>query len=570
VRALGGGVLAAALLAGCPGQFDPISPPGDPFEDVTPPPAVTPGPPVVVSHPRTPTTLRHLDGGFVATNEGHSWAALQAMAGAEPFPLASVIEVEGSLREWLLPADGSQTGDAAAGTWAGYVAEALAAERYVALRLTALTPEDLPAAWPTTEDPPGTLPDGRLSLLVYGDGPGDDDDAGDDDDSAGDDDDSAGGAPGDDDDTSVVRYVDWSDPDFFQLHGGVVQALADRFADEPGIAFVTVGGVGLRGLWTLPDEVPPVGAGGVFTPGSWLSVVGLHTEVYRGAFPDIPVVAGLSVLDQAGDQQGGVDNTLSGDAIGLRDACFGGCLGAVDWDRFPGEPGTPFGGDPYGGWWPGGRSTELVLGGGQGSLGGWRVAELAGTWDGTAWGTPAEHLDRALQIAATHAPARWVSLGDDACLSAQAQSATATDDCAPATGTWTALERWTFADGERLAVGARVELREVTVPDNWRALDAVPVGLTIENIGMVDGADRPWELRLRAGEQVLAATTAEPGAVAAGATWEGEASATWDADVPDGPVVLEVRVPEERAFGGVMALTLPVGADGWSLAATLE
>ena len=93
MRALGGGVLAAALLAGCPGQFDPISPPGDPFEDVTPPPEVTPGPLVVVSHPRTPTTLRHLDGGFVATNEGHSWAALQAMAGAEPFPLASVIEV---------------------------------------------------------------------------------------------------------------------------------------------------------------------------------------------------------------------------------------------------------------------------------------------------------------------------------------------------------------------------------------------------------------------------------------------------------------------------------------------
>ncbi|MCO4770967.1 MAG: hypothetical protein KDA24_13115 [Deltaproteobacteria bacterium] len=568
------------LLAGCAVSFDPIGAGGDPFGDSTPEPEVTPAPPVVVTVGSAQVPLRQPDGGFIATNDGRSWSELEALTDGEVFGLASAVEVVGTLAEWLEPGDGADASAAATGTLAGYVAEAIANERYAAIRITAEGPEDLPSAWPTTTDPPGFVPDGVISLLEYGDAPGDDDDsAGDDDDSAGDDDDSAG----DDDDASrndedsvdggsrdVVQYVDWSDPDFFQLHGAVVQALGDRFADGPGLAFVTVGGAGAEGMWRLPDEVGPVG-NGLFTEATWFSTVGLYTELYRGAFDDVPAHIAWTVVRDAGVNAEALRGTLDGDDVAFRDGCFGGCQ-EFDWDRFPGESGEPYPSEePFGGWLPGGSGVGLVAGGGLGGVGGWRRAEESGSWDDAVFGTVTQHLDRALTVAQAHAELRWMSLGDTACLSAWAVAAAPSgSSCDEQAGEWSELAKWTWSSEDRRAVGARVELRTVSLPGNWVELGQFDLELELVNAGMATAEPRPWEVRfVDLGGSVVAEATVNVGALDGGESTERVVAIALDGAVPSGDVQIEVRVPETRAFGGRMPLALPEAGEGWSVGAVV-
>ena len=558
-----------ALLCGCAGTFDPIVTDSDPFGDFTPPPEVTPAPPVTLTVTSPSEGLRSLDGGFVATNDGRSWADLSALTDDGPFALASVIEVRGTLGEWLLPSDGGNPSAAENGIWAGYVAEAIAAQRYAAIRITLASADDLPAAWPTTTDPPPPIADGVISLLSYGDEPGDDDDsAGDDDDSAGDDDDSASGA------RELVHYVNWTDPDVFQLHGAVVAALAARFADDPGLAFVTVGGVGANGMWELPPEVPPVGGGGVFTEASWFSLAGLTTEIYRGSFPSVPAYMGWRVLAQAGPNQDALLSTLRGDDVHLRDDCFGGCAGA-DWDRFPAEGSAdPFpASDPFGGWLPGAvDDIDLMIGGGLQGIGGWRRAEVSGSWDVSAFGAVTEHLHRSMEIAARYAQPRWVSLGEDACMSAWAVAATPSGSaCSPQSGAWTELGQYGWANGDRPAVGARPELRAVTVPGNWEELGLFTLSITLVNAGSAPLIPRALDLRLVGDDgEEWAAATASIDPLSAGSEVSLQYSISPETATPPASLHVEVRSPEERAFGGFMPLLGDAQSDGWFRLGTLQ
>ncbi len=558
-----------ALAGGCSVSFDPISTGDDPFGDFTPPPEVTPAPPVVVDIPPSDVPLRGPDGGFVATNEGRSWSDLAALSDGEVFAAASVIEVRGTLREWMLPSDGSDSGAAGTGTWAGYVSDAIGAGRYAAIHITGARPEDLPPAWPTTTDPPGVIANGVISLLTYGEPPGDDDDsAGDDDDSAGDDDDSAARTP-----REVVQYIDWSDPDLFSLHGSIVQALGARFADQPGLAFVTVGGVGEGGRWQMPAEVPPVGPGGLFTAPSWVSVVGLYTELYRGSFRDVPAAISWTVLRDAGPNREALESVLAGDEVSVRDDCFGGCT-AFAWDRFPGEGGEPYpSADPFGGWIPGELvGVDVTLGGGLGGIGGWRRADVSGSWDAATFGTPGAHLDRMMQVAQRHAPPRWVSLGETACLSSWALAAAPSGaSCAQQVGLWTELDKHRTADGDRLALGPRPEVRRVSAPANWRELGSFVLTIELTNAGGAPLVPRDLEVRLveDAGAELVAASL--PASALAG----GEASSLdFDLFVPSaatvtGAVQVQIRIPEPRAFGGFVPLPQPADGDGWSVLATL-
>lgn len=557
---------AFALLAGCAGAFDPIGPGDDPFGDFTPPPEVTPAPPIVVQIAPSQLPLRRMDGGFVATNEGQSWSQLETLGGGEAFSVASTIEVVGSIREWMLPGDGSDPSSAETGIYAGYVAEAIANGRYAAIRVTAGTAAELPDAWVTTADPPGFVPDGRISLLSVGDPTGDDDDSsGDDDDSAGDDDDdSAGGR-------EVTDYLDWTDPDLFQLHGAVAQSLGDRFADGPGLAFVTVGGPGLDGLWRMPEDLPGVGLGGPFTEGTWFSTVGLYTELYRGAFAEVPAFIAWTVLRDAGANAEALLSTLDGDEVALRDPCFGGCT-EYDWARFPGEDGEPYpSSDPYGGWVPGDAGRDLFVGGGLGGIGGWRRSEVSGGWDDATFGSTDEHLDRTLDVGQRHAPLRWVALGDTACLSAWAVAASPSGgSCDAQSGVWGDLAKWQWSDGDRPAVGARPELRRVSLAGNWVELGEFDLELQWVNAGSAAVADRTWEVRFVGSDgAVLLVDSILVGALDPGSTLTIERPFVVEGVVSPGEVRIEVRVPDARAFDGVMPLALPDSSDGWSLAATV-
>ena len=137
-------LLCLLAVAACPVDFEPIGPGGDPFPDFTPPEEVTPGPPLIVAPARTEGLLRSLDGGLVVRIGSDSLASLAALSGGELYPPIAVLEVSGSLREWMAPSTSGDPAAAATGTLATRVQEALDAGRYVALRVVAEDEDDLP------------------------------------------------------------------------------------------------------------------------------------------------------------------------------------------------------------------------------------------------------------------------------------------------------------------------------------------------------------------------------------------------------------------------------------------
>ena len=564
--------LAAFVALGVVGcqAFQPIQPGGG-FPDPTPPEQTTPAPPVEVIPPLTNELLLNPDGGWVASAGAESWATLTTRAGGDaPFSVASVIEFRGTLAEWLAPGDGSDPNQAATSDLSNAVRAALDNDRYVALRLVGLVADDLPPTWPTSTDPPQILPDGVLSLLVEDVGD-DDDSAGDDDDSAGDDDDSARGGSG-------PEYINPADPDWIQYQQAVLSVLADAFASEPGLAFVTVGGVGTDGTWDLPDSVSWFGVAGQapFTEPSWVSTVGFYSELYRGMFgDDVPAFIGWTVLREAGASAVNLVSVLEGDEISLRDDCFGGCS-EPDFDRFPEEGSTnPYpADDPYGGWLIGEHHGVLgaAAAGGQGGLGAWRAAEAGGSWDSATFGGVQEHLARMMEVRQRYAPPMFVSLGDDAC-AAQAAVATAPTAslCADqAAGVWAPLQ----THGQ--TIGPRLQITRVGLPGNWHALDPVPLEIDVTNAGgAAPRTHRTLEIVFRdgAGAELLSTTVDAEALDAPSLT--GTRALELDLSLASVPAVgtevtISVRLPHPRTFDGWLRMPHPgVDGEGWYPVATL-
>ena len=567
-------VLAAA--AGCPVDFDPIQP-GDGFPDPTPVDEITPAPPLEVSPTLTDTLLLNPDGGWVASAGSESWSELANRAGGDaPFSVASVIEFRGTLADWVAPGDGSDPNQAATGDMATAVQAALDNGRYVALRLVGVTPLDLPAAWPTSPDEAGLLPDGILSLLGVPSGD-DDDSAGDDDDSAGDDDDSAG----DDDDSArggdLLGWINVADPDWIQYQQAILSAISGRFAGDPGLAFVTVGGVGVDGTWQLPEQVSWFGGAGQdpFTEPSWVATVGFYSELYRGLFGAVPAFIGWTVLRDAGGSASQLSNVLGGDEISLRDDCFGGCA-EPDFDRFPDEgSGDPYpASDPYGGWLL--AEYEGALGaaaaGGLGGLGAWRAAENGGTWNAASFGAVQSHLERMMEVRVRYAPPMYVSLGDDACASQYAVTPAPTGAlCADqSSGVWEPL----LDLGP--SIGPRLHVARVAVPGNWYELEPFDLEVDLANAnGAAPRSERSLEIELRDAEGVaVGSVTFDEDAVSApGLTGTRTLSAPVQLDpqpTAGDSITIVARLPLIRSFDGWLRLPHPgVDSDGWYPVATL-
>lgn len=563
-------LFSVLALTGCPVDFDPIQPGGG-FPEPTPPDDPTPAPPVEVVPTTSNDLLLNPDGGWVASAGSEPWSTLvQRAGGDEPFAVASVIEFRGTIAEWMAPGDGSDPTTVATGAMATAVQAALDNGRYVALRLVGETEEDLPASWPTAQEPAGLLPDGILSLVTP-EGGDDDDSAGDDDDSAGDDDDSARGGAG-------PAWINVADPDWIQYQQVILDQLSQRFGGEPGLAFVTVGGIGVDGTWQLPPEVDWFGAAGdaPFTEPSWVSTVGFYSELYRGAFGDgVPAFIGWTVLREAGSSADSLVSVLAGDEISLRDDCFGGCS-EPDFDRFPDEgSGNPYpSDDPYGGWLIAEHHEELgaAAAGGLGGLGSWRAAQAAGSWDTGAFGSAQDHLDRMMEIRQRYAPPLFVSLGDDACASQYAVAVAPSGSLCTdqASGTWSPL----LTHG--VSIGPRLHIARIGMPGNWPELSPFALELDLANAGgAAPRTERTLELEIRddAGT-VLWSTTFDAAAVQATSLTGSralEASVELSARPPAGVTVsVHARLPYTRSFDGALRMPHPDAGDGgWYEVATL-
>jgi hypothetical protein len=554
---------------GCPVDFDPIQP-GDRFPEPTPTDEPTPAPPIEVVPTVTDGLLMNPDGGWVASAGSESWSALTDRAGGdEPFSVASVIEFRGSLAEWLAPGDGSDPTQATTGAMASAVQAALDNGRYVALRLVGVTPSDLPASWPTSTDAAALLPDGIISLVGVPVGD-DDDSAGDDDDSAGDDDDSARG-------DVATGWVNVADPDWIQYQQVILSELSGRFAGEPGLAFVTVGGVGTEGTWQLPEQFSWFGSAGqaAFTEPSWVATVGFYSELYRGSFGAVPAFIGWTVLREAGSSASQLSNVLAGDEISIRDDCFGGCS-EPDFDRFPDEgSGDPYpSSDPYGGWLI--AEYEEALGaaaaGGLGGLGAWRAAEAAGTWDSGSFGGVQSYLERMMDVRVRYAPPLYVSLGDDACASEYAVASSPSGPlCSNQSG-----GPWSPLLDLGPSIGPRLHISRVAMPGNWYELDTFDLQVDLANASTAaPRSARTLELAFRTAEGAdLATVTFDEDALDAPgltATRELVAAVQLDPTPTSGQTIdVVARLPMLRSFDGWLRMPHSgVDAQGWYPVATL-
>jgi hypothetical protein len=561
-------IAASPVLLHCNGwnQVAP-EPTNDWGDDDTETPA-----PQGVWHPEvTDELLRNPDAGWVASNPNQDWVSLEERAGGEPFRPASVIYVRGSAAEWCEPADGSDPGDAGAGELATRLSEAISHGRYAAFRIYADSLEDLPSGWPTTTEPAsalGDLPDGLVRLIDVAAGPpgsGDDDDSAGDDDSAAGDDDSAGP---EDPPHSPVWVPDWSDPDYRSYHGELVRALGERFAGEPGIAFVDVGGVGTLGSWDLGDEGPWfLGDPPRFTEASWVAMLTLYADLYEGWFPDTPLYVGWAALASAGVARPEAEAGLLDNGVHVRDDCMGGCA-APDFDRFPDEgSGNPYpADDPYGGWLPAElwEDFSIQYEGGLGGIGNWRLLDQQGTWDEGSWGDFSSYFERMMDVHIHYAPPSLVSLAASACVSEWVVAATPP---AAACGSHTPGEIWSPLLSYGRQLGYRYVVSEVRATPDWDIADPLPVEIDVRNDGVARAfEDRDVEFGLsRASDGEIVGVPALGTPDAPTSQWLPGETHTVSAEIPtsavefddDEPLRLWVRFVDEGAFGGGIQLPHP-------------
>jgi hypothetical protein len=524
-------ILLLLALSACAPWVAPDAP------DPTPTPAPTPTPPEPGRW--TPSIsdalLRNPDAGWVASNPNRSWASITTRAGgAEPYRAASVIDMTMSLADWLAPADGSDPDDAATGSGAGRVQEALDRRRYVALGIFADDVDDLPAAWATTDtpfdpsDPLQASPDGLISVLDLGDRV----------------------AP------------NYADPDYWQRLGSVVAALGDRFGGAPGVAFVHVSGIGDGGMFTFADPAPWFeGSAAPFTEITWPVITNTVATTWEQSFPFSTPFLSWRSIEHAFDQGAFLD-MLANENFQLQDGCLGGC-DEPDFDRFPGGPGTPYpDDDPFGGWLPGelAGSKALLGAGGLGGIADWRMAERDGGWDEGAFGPVDEYLGSVLDAALAHSGLRFVSLGGSACRSEWVTAdVLASTPCATQTpgDLWAPIEEF----GRRL--GTRYAVLEVRAPSQEPSGSAWPVEIDVANLG--DGRDfddRVIEVGfqdLGSGEP-LDTVTLEPDPPTS--QWTPGSTSTLLVDLPLAALnsadpdafALTIRLPDDRAFGGGIEL----------------
>ncbi|MCP4871916.1 MAG: DUF4832 domain-containing protein [Proteobacteria bacterium] len=559
-------LLAAVLLVGCGSGWEPVEPPTSTpadDDDATGPETVTLVPELLEGAVRNP------DAGWIASNPNRDWGALTSTAGGDPFRVASVIQVTGTLREWYEPGDGSNPDGLANGNKAGFIDEAIDRGRYAALRLYADTVEDLPPAWPTNTDPPEPFPDGVIALVTIGEPTGDDDDsAGDDDDSAGDDDDSAG----DDDDSAaetgggdgVIYRPHYGDPDYFLFVAPMIAALGDEFGDEVGLAYVDVSGVGVGGSWDF--EHPELwfdGGPATFSETSWAAGVATWIDQYADAFDGVPLFLPYRALSHAGVQADTLIESLPSDNVQIRDDCMG--CPEPDFDRFPDEgSGDPYpADDPYGGFlpaelWPDHRilyDAALLDG-----LGAWRFADTAGTWDEGTYGSFAAFFQRTLDVRFQYAPPSMMVLSGKACTS-EWMIAAAPPSTACGTHSDDAVWAPITSYGDQL--GYRYVVTEVRLRPDWENLTVLDVEFDVANTGGTRAyADRVIEVALvdvASGEaQTPVVVEADPST----SQWGPGSTRTLTASIPLGTTsfdstdawALTVRFVEPRAFGGGISL----------------
>ena len=564
-------LLAAALLTGCDGwqTVEPPTPPPFDDDDAT-------DEPVAITPQLLPGAVANPDAGWIATNTSHSWTSLSDRAGGEPFRVASVVYVVGSLRDWFAPADGSVAATVATGNRAGVVIEALDQGRYVAFRLHANSVDDLPPAWETTTDEPGFIPHGRVSLVQvdFIPDPGDDDDdsATDDDDSAADDDDSAA----DDDDDSArseprgggtpVYAPNYSDPDYRDLVSGMLSALAERFASETGLAFVDVSGVGRDGGWDFDDTEPWFGPAAVFTEASWAAQVITWIDIYEGLFNGVPLFLPYRALALSGEAADDITPGLEKGLLGLRDDCAGGCT-SPDVTRFPGEPGSPYpADDPYGGWFPGELYEDhpILYASGQGGIGSMRLADATGAWDSSTFGPFASYMATQFDTRFRHGPASFVTLSGTPCTSEWVIAADPPPSaCAQQSpgSMWPPITEY----GER--AGYRYVVTEVRLRPDWENVGTLEVELDVENQGAAR-AHRDRQVHLAFVDEATGEATVpveieleEPTS-----SWGPGESVTLTAELTtselsfgtDDRWALTIRLLDSRAYDGGIRLPHPV------------
>ena len=562
---LPGVALLGLLLSQCGGWNEVGTPPDDPFGDDDD--AATPADTVEVVPEIGSEPVLNPDAGWVAYNPNQSWTSLVARAGGEPFRVASVIYTRVDSAGWAAPTNGSNPDLVATGSVAGQVAEAMEHGRYAAFRVHATTSEDLPSGWPTTTAPAELVPDGVISLILVSGSVGDDDDsAGDDDDSAGDDDDSA--STGRDD---PVWAPDYSDPDYRDLHSAQVAALADRFAGEPGLAFVDIGGVGEAGGWDFEDPALWFsGADPVFNEVSWAATVQFYADLYEGLFPGVPLYISWRAVANAGAASSDVLQALTSRGIHLRDDCVG--CAEPDFDRFPEEGSDdPYpSSDPFGGWlpaelWPDHAMQYEAIDAGFGS---WRLADADGEWDEGLHGPFEDWFRRMLDVRIRYAPPSLAGLSSTACTS---EWVIAADPPASACGSQTPGAVWAPLQEYGEQLGYRYEVTSVRLRPDWDQADDLAVELEVVNRGAARAfADRGVELAFVEvdGDRtstpvalVLPSPTSEwlPGQQIALSVVLSTEELSFGDDVLGW--TLTIRVLEPRAFGGGIALPHPPVGD---------
>lgn len=381
-------LLLLVLLCACQPWVNPLGPAATPSPTPTPE-VIEPG---LWNPAQSSAILRNPNGGWVASNPNLSWSALQnRVSGGEPYRAASVIEMHLSLRDWLAPGDGSDVDAAATGSGAGRVQAALDRRRYVALGAYANSVDDLPPGWATTDvpwdpaDPLQASPDGLIATVDLGD-----------------------------------RIApNYADPDYWQKLNSVVAALGDRFAAEPGIAYVQVSGIGDDGHFGFEDPGPWFDdAGAPFTWITWPVVTNTVATTWDDSFPNSAGFLSWRSIEHAFDAED-YREMLENEDFQLRDSCLGGCA-EPEFDRFPGGAGAPYPpDDPYGGWLPGDFAEQKTLlgAGGLGGFAEWRIAERDGTWDSGTYGPMQDHLELALDAGLAHGNLRFALLAESACKS---------------------------------------------------------------------------------------------------------------------------------------------------------
>ena len=524
-------LLLASLLGAC----GPWQAPDAPDPRPTPLPSPTPAEAGVWNPPISDALLRNPDHGWVASNPDRPWEAISTrVGGGEPYRVASVIEMTMPLSQWFAPFDGSDPDDAAAGSAAARVQEAIDRRRYVGLGIYADDVSDLPTGWTTTDvpfdptDPLQTSPDGLISLVDLGD-------------------------------RTAPNYAD---PDYWQQLLSVIAALGERFGEEPGVAFVHVSGFGDRGSFTFSDPDPWFNdATAPFTAVTYQTFSNAVATTWDQSFPLATAFLSWQSIEHAFDEDIFLDMLL-GEDFQLRDGCLGGC-DQPEFDRFPGGSGTPFpADDPYGGWLPGDLADSKVLlgAGGLGGIADWRLAEADGTWDSAALGSVDGYMDLVFESSLAHSSLRFATLSDRACHS---EWVTAAAPVGSPCGTQSVGDVWAPLLDYGRRMGTRYAVTEVRAPSRDVSGSVWAIEIDITNLG--DGravVDREIEVGFldRSDREPLDLVTFEPQPPTS--AWTPGQTTTLLVELPTADLYsadpaaysLYLRMKDERAFGGGIEL----------------